>query len=142
MIEEYTKLNLRHPLRKSIDKINDLVGAPKDGWSQDPDVELADTKYISQLIDLINIDLDDDDRFYLMEFLIACIDESLREGKNSDQEWEATKKEINNNIELYASILAYWSCYESSDNPDDTEQMFHITPKIREIWDQHKERYL
>ena len=54
MAEEYTKLVERYMVRKSIDKVNTLVGIPLNSWCQDPDIELANSSYISKLLELIS----------------------------------------------------------------------------------------
>ncbi len=142
MTDNYTKLKDRWPSRKSIDKINDVVGAPSDGWSQDPEIELAKSQYIPKLLSLYGSKgMDDDDNFYIMSFLFACFEEAVVDGLNIDNHWKEATKIITNDIELHASTLAYWSCYEAED-PNDPEQMFPISQRVREIWDGYRANYL
>ena len=142
MTDYYTKLKDRWPIRKSIDKINEIVGAPSDGWSQDPEIELAKSEYIPELLIVYGGNgMDDDDNFYIMSFLFACFEEAVAEGINIDDHWQEAAELISNNIELHANTLAYWSCYEAED-PNDPEQMFPISQLVREVWDGYREYYL
>ena len=61
MADNYTKLKDRLSIRKSIDKINHLVGAPLDGLSQYLEIELAKTEYISKLLVLYGSESMDED---------------------------------------------------------------------------------
>lgn len=142
MTDNYTKLKDRWPIRKSIDKINLIVGATADEWCQDPEIELAKAEYILKLLGLYGSEgMDEDDNFYIMSFLLACFEEAVSEGINIDKQWLKAAKIITNNIKLHASTLAYWSCYEAED-PNDPEQMFPITERVREVWDNYRANYL
>ena len=95
MAEEYTKLVERYPIRKSIDKVNTLVGIPLNSWCQDPEIELADSSYISKLLKLLNKeDFDDDDKFYTMSFLFACFEDAVAKGLKIDTYWKQTVVEL------------------------------------------------
>lgn len=140
--EFYTKLEERYSIRKSIDKVNSLVGAPLDGWMQDPDIELAESKYIPSLVELFgNEELDDDDNFYVVELLLACFEVAVEEKLDIDSYWNETICFIEKDIDLHASTLAAWSCYDSED-PNDPEYMFPITLMVRTLWDKYQHNYL
>ena len=142
MAEEYTKLVERYIVKKSIDKINTLLGIPLNSWGQDPDIELANPSYISKLLELLNReDFDDDDRFYTMSFLFASFDDAVGQGSKIDTYWKQTVVELEKNIDLYATTLSYWSCYDAEDL-NDLDQMFYITELVRDVWDKHKHNYL
>lgn len=142
MAEEYTKLVERYAIRKSIDKVNTLVGIPLDSWCQDPEIELADSSYISELLELLNReDFDNDDKFYTMSFLFACFENAVAEGSKIDTDWKQTVIELEKNIDLHATTLAYWSCYDAEDLNDPNE-MFPITELVRDVWDKYKHNYL
>ena len=141
MRELYTKLIYRYPVRKSIDKINKLIGISLDAWCQDPEIELADSTYIPELLSLLTkVDFDDDDNFYAMSLLFGCFEVAVIEGIDIDTYWNQTINELEKNIDLYATILAYWSCYDT-ENPGDPNQMFPITMKARQVWDRYKNNY-
>ena len=142
LTELYPKLKDRWPIRKSIDKINSLVGAPVDRWSQDPEIELSRSEYIPKLLGLYGReDLDEDDNFYVMSFLFACFEGAAHEGLNIDEQWQEAVIMLQQNVNLHAYTLAYWSCYDAGD-PNDPDQMFPITEKVRGIWDLYSENYV
>ncbi len=106
MTDNYTKLKDRWPIRKSIDKINDIIGAPSDGWNQDPEIELAKAEYIPKLFSLYGSEsMDDDDKFYVMSFLFACFEDAVIKGENIDHYWQHAANIVVNNIKLYAVIM-------------------------------------
>ena len=142
MNDRHPKIKDRYAVRKSIDKINTLAGAPLDGWEYDPVIELAKPTYITKLLEIYdNEDFDEDDKFYTMSFLFTCFEAAVTENINIVKQWDEAVTKLEKNIDLHACTLVYWSCY-GIEHPEDTELMFPITIEVREVWNKYINNYL
>ncbi len=107
--------------------------------SQDWEWEVAVPEDFDVYLELYKSEsLTSDERFSLMEMMIQAVDDLARlskERRNVEKisRWNAVAKLLEENAELHAMSIAYWTCLEAAD-PDDPEQQFYVSVPMRKIW--------
>lgn len=76
-------------------------------------------------------ELDDDERFTLMEMMIDCLN-----GQTEAPEYEPMLRLLNENIKLHLSTVWYWSVTEHIG--EDPDFSWEISPAMREILWRHR----
>ncbi len=99
--------------------------------TQDWDILVADHSRLDDFLSAYDrAEFDEDDRFALMEVIVASLDEGEEHGVDIDDAWYQTETFLRRDWRLHAATLSYWAC---GDDPDPAHQ-FAITPRIREVW--------
>ncbi|NUP08866.1 MAG: hypothetical protein HOW73_22695 [Polyangiaceae bacterium] len=71
-----------------------------------------------------------DDRFLLIELVVASLDDGLAAGRELGVLWPRTRRILVQQPRLHAPTLSYWACGDD----DDPDHQFAITPLIRRVW--------
>lgn len=104
---------------------------------QDWEWEVADSNRIDEFLAVYETGgLSDDERFTLMEMILESF-EDLEHGDSDlseDARWRRTLVALDRNISLHAHSVWYWSCLEA----EGSEEIFHISPFIRQIMEAHQ----
>ena len=103
---------------------------PHDPFSQDWQWEVADPSRFGEFLSVYESgDLDEDERFALMEILIQCVEESDSSSVESSPQWRSLAGLLQAHPDLHASSIRYWSC------PDDRdfEDGFRVTGPMRVV---------
>jgi hypothetical protein len=99
--------------------------------TQDWDILAADHARLAEFLDAYDDPrLDEDDRFALMELIIASLAEARQHGADIGGSWQRAEAFLRRDWRLHAATLAYWA---RGDDPD-PERQFAITPEIRSVW--------
>lgn len=122
---------VRYATTAAIRRVAERLGLPYGPEMQDWDVEVAEYGRIADLIGAYDgRDLSDDDRFVIMEVLVASVDDGVALGQDVASAWEQTSALLRREPCLHAATLSYWAC---GSDPDPDHQ-FAITPRIRPLW--------
>lgn len=102
---------------------------------QDWEHESADAHRLGEFLALYEGGgLSDDDRFALMALIVSSFDEWLREGGADEVVSKRIRRHLLANFNLHEWTIHYW-CRSDESDPDN---VFHVTPFMREIWNQQK----
>lgn len=124
----------RWPTAAAIRKLAKRFEMPIDPHTQDWEYEVADPERIDEFLAAYNSsELDEDERFTLMETLIESF-EDLGEGAEAHSRWPELIRLLEENAELHASTLWSWSCPGS-----DVEDSWRVTPYMREVIQRRRE---
>jgi hypothetical protein len=113
----------------SATKLADIfrLAPPMEDWS----ILVADHSRLDDFLSAYDrADLDEDDRFALMEVIVASLDEGEQSDVDIGYAWRRTETFLRRDWRLHASTLSYWAC---GDDPDPDHQ-FAITPRVRGVW--------
>lgn len=113
-------------------KMAKLLNLPYNNSMQDWEIEVSHPKLISSIITIFETSrLDDDDKFVLMQILIASADELFNDNLSEfEKKWPRIELCLRENRVLYASIIHYWAWdYPVEENPA-------ITIQMRMLWDE------
>jgi hypothetical protein len=105
---------------------------PHDPFSQDWEWEVADPSRFGEFLGAYESgDLDEDERFALMEILIQCIEDMGLPSVESSPQWHSVAKLLLAHAGLHASSVLYWSCLDDRG----LEDCFRVTGPMRAVWD-------
>jgi hypothetical protein len=100
-------------------------------WEQDWAILVADHSRLDAFLSAYDDhEFDDDDRFAMMEVIVASLDEGAQGDTDIGEPWRRAAAFLRRDWRLHAATLSYWS---QGDDPDPDHQ-FAITPRIREVW--------
>ena len=98
---------------------------------QDWEVIVADPARVAEfLAAYVEATLDDDDRFVLMQIIIASLDDARTAHENVGPWWPRVEALLRRDPRLHAATLSYWAC---GDDPDPDHQL-PMTPEIQRVW--------
>jgi len=124
----------RHPTRTAIDSLALRFGLPNTLYMQDWEIEVADASRLDEFITAYRSgDLDEDERFTLMETILASLDE-LGDAAAIDPRWETVRDLLESNVALHAYSIWYWASSEA----DEPDEQWHITPLVRPLLERHR----
>ena len=107
--------------------------------SQDWDIFVADAARLDEFLDAYEqSELDEDDRFALMELIIASLDRGKEDGVDIGNSWRRAEAFLRRDGRLHAVTLSYWA---RGEDPDPDHQ-FAITPEVRGVWNEARSRLL
>ena len=113
------------------DRLDRLFGFETDPFMQDWDLEHADAVRLTGFVNTYaKVDLADDDRFALMELIVASADDALRDNNMNDSLWISIREMLMVGSHLHASTIFSWSCVDATCD----DECFPVTPRMREIW--------
>jgi hypothetical protein len=119
-----------------------ILFTPFDASEQDWEWEVADAERIDEFLSAYESgELSDDERFTLMETILQSFEDlKLFEGRpDPDPRWQRVLEILDQNIDLHAHSVWYWSALDAED-PDDPELQFWVTPFVRIILAKHRSR--
>lgn len=126
----------RFPTAEAKASLATRFDVPNEPHMQDWEWEVADPKRIDEYLSAYRSGgLSDDERFTLMETIIQAFDD-LADPLDSNHRWSETLHILDENIDLHAYSVWYWSDleYELGD------ETWRVTPFLRTIVDRHKGR--
>ncbi|ELP29797.1 hypothetical protein RBSWK_06258 [Rhodopirellula baltica SWK14] len=126
----------RFPTREAIARLASRFDVPNEPHMQDWEWEVADPSRLDEYLKAYNgAELSDDERFTLMETIIRAFDD-LPVPLDADERWQVTLSILDENIDLHAYSVWYWSDleYELSD------ETWRVTPFLRKLVQKHQGR--
>jgi hypothetical protein len=127
---------LRHPTRAAVDALAARFGLPNHPDKRDWEWEVADPARLDEFISAYqSAELDDDERFTLMETIIQSFDD-LGSRCELDPRWQRILDILDRNIELHACSVWYWSALDGKNR----DEQFCVTPSMRGILARHRTR--
>lgn len=127
----------RYPTRAAIDSLAARFGLENHPGMQDWQWEVSDPERIEEFLTAYTSgELDDDERFTLMETILESLEESQRLPE-SDPLWAVTLDNLETNILLHAPTILYWSAIEN----DEIAWSWKIVPFCRRILDRHRDLF-
>ena len=119
----------RYVTRDAITFLAEEFNYRNEDWMQDWEYIVADYKDLNRYIELYTTVTNDDIRFALMEMIIETSNEGWDLGWSTEI-WPGVKQKLVDNFPLHEYTVYYW-CYSLS---DDIEDMFNISPYMRDLW--------
>jgi len=127
---------MRYPTRAGREALAARLGLAIDPYSQDWEWEVAGPEHFPAWLALYQeAELNDDERFSLMEMLIQCVEEmcpmhSPPEQVESMSQWQAVAVLLRARPRLHASTIAYWSVFGG----EWPEGQFSVSAPMRRVW--------
>jgi len=127
----------RFPTKKAIDSLAKRFNLPNSPFSQDWEWEVADSSRINEFISAYESnELDDDERFTLMETIIQSFEE-LQASLSDEPRWIKVLSMIENNIELHIHSVWYWADIEN----DDKDNEWRVSAFMRMLLKRYKNQF-
>lgn len=112
-----------------------LPYAPED---QDWEHTAADSERIDDFFSAYaSGELDDDERFVLMELLIQSFEHIAADTGAEDSRWPQLLALLDEHVELHAFSLWYWADPDTAMHED---ELWHVTPSLRQLLAKHRRR--
>ncbi|WP_093195206.1 hypothetical protein [Variovorax sp. YR750] len=97
---------------------------------QDWEWEVADAARFDELISVYcSANLNDDERFSLMEMLIQCA-EDMELQSNYTAAWSTIEPLLLSRPDLHRSTVAYWACLRGTE----PEAQFRVSKNMHKVW--------
>lgn len=96
---------------------------------QDWEWIVGNSKDIEKYIEYYKSEVDDDNRFALMEIIIQAAEDQETESDFIKYS-EIVRKLLSENFELHEHSIFYWSCFDN----ENLEDCWRITPYMRSLW--------
>jgi hypothetical protein len=126
----------RFPTAAAIRTLAQRFGLRNDPGMQDWEWQVSDATRLDEFLRAYEeADLSDDERFVLMEIILQSF-EDLGHTIVVDPRWHRTLELIDQNIDLHAHSVWYWSALES----EDADDQWVVTPFLRRIVGKHRDR--
>jgi hypothetical protein len=131
---------IKYPNGISEKKLSDRLGLYWEESMQDWEFTVSDSRRLSDFLKVYQTELDnDDDKFTLMSLIVSSFDDGLSEADTEVKKmWEICRTILEKECFLHFSIIKYWSLLEEKDE----ENVFSITPYMREIWNKVEVNFL
>lgn len=131
---------IRYPSGVSEKKLSNRLGLYWEQSMQDWEFTVSDSSRISEFLKVYQTELnDDDDKFTLMGLIVSSFDNGISEADNQMKDlWRVCEIILENECFLHFSTIKYWSLLEEKN----IENVFSITPFMREIWDRVKVNFI
>jgi hypothetical protein len=95
---------------------------------QDWEVIVADPARVDESLSAYDDStLDENDRFTLMQLVIASLDDGRQAGQDVEPSWQRAEALLRRDSSLHATALSYWAC---GDDPDPDHHL-PMTPEIQ-----------
>jgi hypothetical protein len=130
----------RCPTREAIDKLALRFGLPNQPGMQDWEYEVSDHTRIDEFLAGYETEqLSEDEKFTLMLTIVDSFEGLARTGVDlaADRRWQRTIWILGNNIPLHAYAVWYWSCLDA----EDEDEMFCVTPFVRQVLARHRDYF-
>lgn len=123
-------LQPRYSSADAIARLTQLLNLPD--WGQDWEIEVAAAARVGEFLDVYESHtLEEDERFALMELIIASYDDLLREGRTDEAERHGgrLRRHLLEHFDLHGYTVQYWALPDE----DDAENVFPVTPLVRQV---------
>ena len=97
--------------------------------SQDWEFIVGKSEDIEKYIEHYNSEIDDDNKFALMEIIIQATEEQEVENDFVNYS-EIIQKLLTENFQLHEHSIFYWSCFDNNN----LEDCWRVTPNMRSLW--------
>jgi hypothetical protein len=119
---------------KPLDRLTKLLAIDIDGCGQDWELVCADPNRIAEFCDIYEREsLNAVEKSELMRLIVASYDQALESGSQSESMWQRIIRLLEIDFTLRKEIVEYWSLLEEAD----AENVFPVTPLMREVWHRH-----
>ena len=128
---------VRYPTAAVEARLNERFNLVAESWYQDWPLEVADAGRVEEFLKAYETEAwSDDERYALMELLLYSYDEAP-DVTAPNRVWPRLSAALLQAFELHRPTMLYWCLFDHS--PDDVENpdhLFHLTPLIRDVWDE------
>ena len=126
---------VRYSTTKSEEKLSKRFGLYWDIKMQDWDLEVSDYGRIDDFLKIYQVELDNDnDKFSLMALIVSSFDGGILNNEDIKPNWDICKTILEKECYLHYSTIVYWCQFEK-------ENVFDVTPLMREVWQNVKIRF-
>ena len=126
-----TPIPARYPTAAVTERLTGLLHLRSHG--QDFDIEAADAARVGEFLDAYEGQpLNEDERFALMELIVASYDESVSAGGSDDGRWQRIRGHLLGRFDLHGYTVQYWSSPDDED-AEAADNGFAITGRMREV---------
>lgn len=117
--------------KEILEQLSNELLLPFTGMEQDWDLEMSNYNRIDDFINYYKQnDLPDEKKLALMSLILASYDDFLNKNDlKYDDKWDEIKLELKSKKIIFDNLINYWSLSNETDRDD----IFRITPLIREI---------
>jgi hypothetical protein len=123
----------RWVMGESASRLTSMLGLPFLGDMQDWQYVCGDSHRLGEFLDVYERGgLSDDDRFALMALIVSSLDDWIQAGGTDAAVLERVRRHLVADLDLHEYTVHYWCVLEELD----LENVFHVTPFMREIWSQ------
>ena len=123
----------RFPTQAAITSLATRFGLPNTPQMQDWEWEVADPERIDEFLEAYETaETTEDELFVLMEMLLQSFCDAQLD-LSQDVRWSTVVDHLNERAELHAHTIWYWSCLDT----EDLEQLWPVTPYVRDILGRH-----
>lgn len=125
-------LRPRYPTAAACQRLAGLLRLGEPPGGQDWEIELADPRRVAEFLDLYESSaLDDDERFTLMELIVASYNDLLEfgGGEPDQRHWTRLRDHLLRRFELHGYTVLYWALADT----DEPENFDTFTPRAREV---------
>ena len=127
------KIKDRWVMPESSARLSSLLGLAYEPLMQDWELQCADSHRIREFLDLYEHgNLSDDDRFALMSLIVASCDDWISDAGTDEQVLQRVRRCLVAGFSLHEATIFYWCLLSETD----LDNVFSITPFMREIWRQ------
>jgi hypothetical protein len=115
----------------SVARLTFMLGLPSHPYMQDWEYECADSNRLREFLDLYEGGgLSDDDQFALMALVVSSFDDWLGGGNADNIVLHRIRRHLLADFSLHERTIHYWCLLDEAD----LDNVFHVTPFMREIW--------
>jgi hypothetical protein len=128
----------RFPTTQSISSLSKRFNFPNTQDMQDWEWEVSDPNRIDEFIRAyISGELDDDERFTIMETIIQSF-EDIGKPLNKNQQWLNVLSLIDKNLYLHIYTVWYWADEET----ENIQEQWQVTSYLRKILNENRDKFL
>lgn len=125
-----SNISPRHPDSAARRSLATRLDLPYSDDMQDWEWEVADSARFEEFLVMYHsTDLNDDERFSLMEILIQCVDD-LGLSSQAVSAWTKIEPLLVHDSRLHGSTIEYWSRFGETD----LESLFNVSPQMRRLY--------
>ena len=118
-------------MSKPLDRLGKLLSIDIDGWGQDWELVYADPDRIEEFCDVYEREhLNSVEKSELMGLIVASYDQMLENGGRPNDTWQRITRLLKADFIIHEEIVEYWSLLEEAD----VDNVFPVTPLMREVW--------
>ena len=117
--------------KEIIEQLSKELSLPFTGREQDWDIEMANSNRINDFLKFYkHNDLSNDKKAAIMSLMLASYEDFLNERNiEIDDKWNEIKSVLESERVIFVELIHYWSL----DNEVEEDNLFRITPLIRNI---------
>ncbi|HEY3405322.1 MAG TPA: hypothetical protein VGK59_18180 [Ohtaekwangia sp.] len=121
----------RYETREAIDSLAKELQLHHDERMQDWSYEIANPGDVERYIEHYKVTVDEDKKFVLMQIIIQAVNDQPDENSFLKY-WDRIKGALIADLAIHEYTVFYWCLFNDDDN-----DIWTITPRMREIWNSH-----